>query len=177
MRAIFRSYIDKRFRYVFLNGPDAVTTRTQALSEGLNCITLVHLLLKDLFDVSLPANLKGWEMFCDNPYMDNVDSLTEMKMGDVVFFGRRELPDYAIAFSPSYDENGNMRNEKEGNAIIQNRYVGVHLTMYTGQKDIQGCPIFIHANKIDNTISIWSLVQFMANEKYTTVHGIKRAKK
>src|ERR1700691_5786652 len=90
MNNVFKNYIDKPYRYVYQNGPDIITSKDQAFKEGLNCIALMHLLLKDIFKLELPSNVKGWEIFCDNPYFESIKSKEDLQTGDILFFGRKE---------------------------------------------------------------------------------------
>ncbi len=182
MNCVFESYLESGLGYTFANGPDVIQTREDAAKKGLNCIALVHLLIRDLFDVELPKNLKSWEMFKDNPYFKDVDSTFSIKMGDIFFFGKSTLPSYAPFYKPIFNEDRELLNGSVGDMIIDGRYTGVHLAMYTGEDDGANDPLIIHSSKNVNlpdpnginSIAIWPLSDFVTHKNYAVVHAIKR---
>jgi hypothetical protein len=174
MNTVFKEFLDAGYAYSFGNGPDVIRTETQAKQEGLNCVALMHLLIPHLVGVELPGNLRGWEMYCSNPFFRDVDGVKDMNLGDVLFFGRPTLPEYALQYSPAYDEHNELTNEEIGNNLIGHRYSGVHLAMNTGEVDDTENPLLIHANKMEGTVVIWSLAKFLDLKQYSTVHAIKR---
>ena len=102
MNEKLHSYIDPAFRYVFAQGTDAVNSREQALADGINCISLGHLVIKDLFGYTLTSNLKSSELSTDNDHFEELESAEDMQLGDLVWFGL-ENPDVEIDdFVPDY---------------------------------------------------------------------------
>jgi hypothetical protein len=174
MNVAFQSFLDQRYRYDYKNGPNIVTSEEQALQERINCIGLMHLLLKRLFNIKLPSNLRVLEIFDDNPYFKTVRSISELKLGDILFLGRKELPQYLKQYKPKYDENKKLINEMEGKEIIGDKYAGYHTVMSTGEKDTDGQPLVIDIQKDTDKVNVWSLKELMANEKYENLYKIKR---
>ncbi len=174
MNAVFKEFLDAGYEYNFGNGPDVIRTESQAKQLGLNCVTLTHLLIPRLFDIELPGNMRGWEMYCINPFFGDVARAEDMDLGDVLFFGRPTLPEYALQYSPVYDEYKELTNEEIGNNLIGQKYSGVHLAMNTGEADDTENPLLIHASKMEGTVVIWSLAKFLDLKQYSTIHAIKR---
>lgn len=174
MRQEFQKFLDGGYKYNFQSGPETVRSREQALSEGLNCIALMHILIHELLGVTLPTYLRAWEMFQENPYMKDVASQKMMNLGDIIFFGERELPSYARNYKPVYDESKLLINESEGKLVFGERYAGVHIAMNTGEVSATGQPLVIHANKIAGGVALWPLKQFSEYRQYEQIHGIKR---
>jgi len=174
VNAVFGSFLKGGYAYNFANGPDVITTEAEAAQSGLNCIALIHLLIRRLYDMRLPGNVKGWEMYCDNPYFTQIPSLDDAKLGDVLFCGRQELPAYALAYHPTYNDQRELTNQEVGDKLIGQQYAGIHLAMYTGDKDDAGSPLLIHANKLEGTVAIWPLAKFTSLEQYATIHAVKR---
>jgi hypothetical protein len=174
MSKVFESYLNSGCVYSFANGPDVIRSREQAAQQGLNCIALMHLLIRELFDIELPDYLKGWEMYRDNPYLSKVPSMHDIKLGDMFFFGRDQLPSYAVQYAPQYDDKNELINRAAGDKLIGQQYAGVHLAMHTGEFNSAREPMLIHTNKIEGTIVIWPLARFLGLEQYSTIHAIKR---
>lgn len=64
----FRAYLDTAFRYAFLQGPDRVRSRQDALCCGLNCGSLAHRIIRDLFGYVLPATYQYTELSIDQEH-------------------------------------------------------------------------------------------------------------
>lgn len=173
MRSVFQLFLDKGFTYNYQNGPNVIRTEEQALAEGVNCIGLMHLLLQQLFNVSLPNNLRVLEIFHDNPYFTSVTSLDDLQIGDILFLGRKSLPDYVHLYKPEYDRNGTLLNEEESNKIIGEKYAGLHTVMFTGERNSNN-PQVIDIQKAVGEVRIWALQDLMSNERYENLYGIKR---
>jgi hypothetical protein len=174
MNNIFIDFSSRGYKYSYKNSPITIRTEEKAFDQGLNCITLIHLLLKKLFTIELPNNILPWEMFCDNPYFTDVKSIKKIKTGDIFFFGRKELPEFTLTYIPKYDSKKNLLNADEGKRLIGDKYTGIHLAMFTGDFDKDGDPLLIHAGKIDMAVSIWSLKKFLSYEQYAVLHKTKR---
>lgn len=171
---VFQLFLEKKYPYNYKNGPEIIRDKTQALSAGLNCIALMHLLIKELFEFKLPKNLRGWEMYSDNPFLIDVSLTADLKIGDILFFGKKNLPVTSLKYKPKYDSERNLINEQIGNDLIGDDYAGVHLAMYIGEKDTNTNPLLIHTGKIDNTVSVWPLSKFLSYEQYAVLHKTKR---
>jgi hypothetical protein len=113
-------------------------------------------------------------MYRDNPYLASVPSLAESKIGDIFFLGRDQLPDYALQYTPRYDDRGLLVNVAEGDRLIGQQYAGVHTAMHTGDFAEPNDPLLIHANKLEDTVAIWPLSKFLDMEQYSVIHAIKR---
>ena len=163
----FQRFIEGDFHYRFASGPDVVQTPEQALEHGLNCVALVHLLLKALWGCHLPLDCQSIEMYYPNPHLQVVSSLQEMQMGDVIFVGRAGMQAALDAFVPRYDPTSRLTNWRE--------FPGLHLCVYTGLHDADGSPLFIHANGQDNGVAIWSLARIQQHPRYAVLYAIKRA--
>lgn len=61
-------FLDPAYVYRFTHGPDMVTTKEQALREGINCVSLAHFVVRELCDVRLPAKLMCSELHQDDQY-------------------------------------------------------------------------------------------------------------
>jgi hypothetical protein len=55
MDETFLRYRDPAFRYAKSRNPARVRCRDDALRDGLNCVALAHLMIRDLFGYTLPA--------------------------------------------------------------------------------------------------------------------------
>lgn len=174
MNSVFQTFLDAGYKYNFRNGPNIITSEEQAMKEGVNCIGLMHLLIKRLFNVSLPQNLRVLEIYNDNLYFKTVDKADELQTGDILFLGREQLPDYINLYKPIYDENKNLINEKEGSDIIGDKHAGYHTVMYTGVKDEKATPLVIDIESTTNEVRVWTLKELMDNEKYRVLYKVKR---
>lgn len=174
MNSVFQAFLTSGFVYNYQNGPNVITSEEQALREGVNCIGLMHLLLKSLFNITLPLNLRVLEIYNDNPYFKTVNSLEDIKTGDILFLGRKDLPEYIGLYKPHFDEQKNLVNEDEGKEIVGDKHAGYHTVMFTGEKDDIGKPLVIDIQKATNNIKVWRLNELMANEKYEKLYKIKR---
>ncbi len=174
MNLLFQSFLSKGYRYSFQNGPNIITSEDQASKLGINCIGLMHLLIKRLFGITLPQNLRVIEIYNENPYFRTVGKEEELRIGDIVFLGRKQLPEYIHLYKPQYDEQKNLINEDEGETMIGDKHAGYHTVMYTGGKDKDGEQLFIDIEKATGEVKIWTLKELMANEKYEVLYRIKR---
>src|ERR1700712_5367578 len=96
-------YIGDQYVYRFMNNPDRVRSREDAERYGLNCVSLAHLVLKDLFDCELPPELGCAELFRDKEHFEPVAGIEAAQTGDLVWFGV-EKPKVEVAeFNPRYE--------------------------------------------------------------------------
>jgi hypothetical protein len=61
MDEVFSRYLDPAFRYVKSQSPARVRSRDDALRDGLNCVALAHLVIRDLFGYALPPGCRPWK--------------------------------------------------------------------------------------------------------------------
>lgn len=167
MLPIFQSYLDETYSYKYTNWPDVVSSQVQALREGLNCITLVHLLVERLFGEKLPKSLRSIELYQDVNYFDLVTNIDDVNLGDIIFVGKDGQKERLENFIPEYDNSGFLLNEPD--------LPKIHLALYTGEGNT-GDPLFIHANGVDKKVSLWPLSKFKDYERYSTIYAIKRLK-
>jgi hypothetical protein len=160
----FRSYLDPAFRYVFSQGPDRVRSRQDALSDGLNCVSLAHLIIHDLFGYVLPATYQCTELSTDEEHFTSIPSASLMRKGDLVWFGVTAPAVSIEDFVPRF-ENGSLANFNE--------YPINHVAIYTGIYD-HGDYLLIHANQVDQTITVWPLRAFQDHDRYDKVYAIMR---
>jgi hypothetical protein len=159
-----RSYLHPSFRYVLSRGPECVRSRDEAVSGGLNCVALAHLLIRDLFGYVLPATYQCTELSTDYEHFSAVPEASLMRLGDLVWFGRADALAKVEDFIPRF-ENGQLANFDE--------YPINHVAIYTGvfaRSDYQ----LIHANRVDGTNAVWPLGAFGAHERYGRVYAIMR---
>jgi hypothetical protein len=159
-----RSYLDPSFRYVFSRGPECVRSREEAISGGLNCIALAHLLVRDLFGYVLPATYQCTELSTDYEHFTAIPGASLMCTGDLVWFGRADATVRVEDFVPRFD-NGKLANFDE--------YPINHVAIYTGVYDHSEFQL-IHANRVDGTNAVWPLGAFRAHERYRRVYAIMR---
>lgn len=174
MNSVFQVFLDKGYKYNYRNGPNVISSQEQALKDGINCIGLMHLLIRELFGIRLPQNLRVLEIYNDNPYFKTIDKLEDIQMGDIIFLGRKQLPEYIFLYKPQYDKEKNLINEEEGRAAIGEKYAGYHTVMHTGDKDKNGNPLVIDIERIVDTVKVWSLNELMEEERYEVLYKIKR---
>jgi hypothetical protein len=160
----FRSYLDPAFRYVFSQGPERVRSRADALSKGLNCIALAHLIIHDLFDYVLPATYRCTELSTDGEHFTSIPSVSLMRPGDLVWLGRADPATGIEDFVPRF-ENDRLANFNE--------YPINHVAIYTGVYD-QDDYMLIHANRVDQTNAVWPLRAFQDHDRYRRVYAITR---
>lgn len=174
MNKLFQVFLERGYAYNYQNGPNIITSEEQAVRDGINCIGLMHLLLIRLFKTKLPPNIRVLEIINDNPYFETVHELSEMEIGDILFLGRKELPEYTQSYVPKYDSNKTLLNEAEGNKMVGDRYAGYHTVMFTGEKNKEGNPIVIDIQKTTDKVQTWDLQELMKNEKYEKLYKTKR---
>ncbi len=166
MNQVLQTYINPKFQYVFTRGPDEVKSTEAALLNGINCISLAHLVIKDLFDYKLPSDLKSSELSKDTLHFNLVNSLDDMEIGDLVWFGVSnpivELKD----FKPKY---------RDKQLLNWRDFPIKHVAIYTGEKT-EGDYLMLHSTSVDGTNVIWSLNKFKNYDKYQKIYFIKRFK-
>jgi cell wall-associated NlpC family hydrolase len=149
---------------VLSQGPDRARSRQDALSDGLNCISLAHLIIRDLFGYVLPATYQCTELSTDQEHFMSIPSASLMRPGDLVWFGVADPATTIADFVPSF-ENGRLANFSE--------YPINHVAIYTGVYD-HGDYLLIHANQVDQTNTVWPLKAFQGRDRYRKVYAIMR---
>ena len=100
---VFRRYLDPAFRYVRTQNPALVRSRDDALRDGLNCVALAHLVIRDLFGCALPAQLQAFELVRDGLYFEPVGDQRNVVAGDLVWLGLDRPEADQATFVPRYD--------------------------------------------------------------------------
>lgn len=164
MIEVINKYINPVFRYNFHQGPANVPDISTAIQNGLNCIALAHLALKDLFDYSLPPSLHCYEMFSDEERFLPIDAADEMQKGDLVWFGHSSPRIPIDEFVPHYDDGGTLTNWMD-NPVK-------HVAIYSGEKIDDF--MMLHATYIEGTNVIWPLKKFADYVRYEKIYKISR---
>lgn len=157
-------YLDSRFVYSFWQGPEDVRSVAQALKDGINCISLAHLAINSLFGYNLPKELHCSELFTDTIYFDEVDSLTDMELGDVVWFGLEDPPLEVDDYIPEYKNDG---------LVNWQEFPVKHAGIYNGESDNDD-PYILHSTSIGGTNVVWPLSKFSQYRRYRKLYGIRR---
>jgi len=165
MTVDLKHFVDPAFVYSFEKGPNRVSSEAVAKQEGLNCVTLAHLALDELFDRKLPANLHCYEMATDEDYFETIESPELMQQGDLVWFGFASPRQTIEDFVPKYDANGFLLNWRD--SPIK------HVAMYTGERR-EGDFMMLHSTHIEGTNAIWPLGLFSKYKRYERIYRIGR---
>jgi len=164
MDEVLSRYLDPAFRYVWSQNPARVRTREDALRDGLNCVALAHLVIRDLFGYTLPDRLQSLELARDLAHFEPVPEPGRMRAGDLVWFGvdrpRVELDE----FVPQYD----------GDELINGSDFPVkHVAIRVGSCDDGDC-LLLHASSVDGTNALWPLRRFRDYDRYRQIYAIRR---
>lgn len=168
MNQKLETYLDPQFVYQFTQGPDLVRSREDALRYGINCISLAHLALKDLFDHELPPNLLCLELYRDREHFEPVEQFDQMREGDLVWFGLANPVTPIEDFVPQY---------KDGQLLNWPDMPIKHVAVATGEADEQGEPLLLHSTFSAGTNVVWPLGKFRNVKRYQQVYGITRLRK
>lgn len=146
MRKEFLKYLNLPYNYC--NGPDAISSMSHILERGLNCQALVHLIYQH-FGLNLPKELLSAEVFADEDLFQSLpwDDPEQLQALDIFLFG---------------GENDDFDTKK------------LHLAVYTGEQDEEANPLLIHANSVEQKISIWPLKEFQQHWRYRKIYGLRR---
>ena len=134
------------------------------MSDGLNCISLAHLIIRDLFGYVLPATYQCPELSTDQEHFMFIPSASLMRPGDLVWLGVADPAASIEDFVPRF-ENGRLANFHE--------YPINHVAIYTGVYD-HGDYLLIRANQADQTNTVWPLRAFEDHDRYRKVYAITR---
>jgi hypothetical protein len=140
-----------------------VDSEAAAKANGLNCIALAHLVLRDR-GIALPRELNFYELYLDEAHSSTV-SVDAMEPGDLVWFGLANPSIPIEEFIPEYDDNGFLVN-------WQDRAVK-HVAINTGEEQ-GGVPLLLHATDVEGTNTIWPLDQFREHARYERIYRVSR---
>ncbi len=160
-----KHYIDREFVYSFGQGPNKVSSEAEARQKGINCVTLAHLALRELFDQKLPTNLHCYEMATDYDYFKTVESPDLMQQGDLVWFGYANPHQSIEDFEPTYDDEGYLLNWRD--SPIK------HVAIYTGEQQNNDF-MMLHSTHIEGTNTVWPLSLFAMYKRYEKIYRIGR---
>ena len=163
MSDVLDRYVDSSYTYRFTQGPGVVRTHEDALRDGINCVSLAHLALLDLFNYELPSELQCTEMFLDRQHFTDVRDISQHRLGDLFWFGVDDAVVEPTAFVPIYDDKGNLTNWKD--------FPIKHVAVATGRVDDSGDPLLLHSTHIEGTNSIWPMRKFGDYRRYRKLHG------
>lgn len=149
-----------------MQNPDKVRTKQDALKDGINCVSLAHLAIGDLFDCKLPPELACAELYRDEDYFAPIEESSDLRLGDLVWFGKPSAVD-PRAIELRYDTSGNLVNWQDSPVK--------HVAIYTGIKK-QGDPLLLHATNYGKRNVIWPLSEFGKYERYKQLYDITRLK-
>ncbi|MBL7500904.1 hypothetical protein I6A84_13720 [Frankia sp. CNm7] len=163
----YRSFVDPGFRYVFSQGPARVRCRQDALRDGLNCVALAHLAIRDLFGYALPASFQSVELFGDARHFEPVPELADLRAGDLVWLGVAEPRVPLDEFVPRY----------QGDELLNFRDFPVnHVAVHTGTR-AAGDHLMLHASPVDGTNALWPLHRFRDYPRYRQIYAVRRLRR
>lgn len=165
MNRLLKEYLDSSYVYQYIQGPNRVRSKYDALRQGINCVSLAHLALKDLFAYQLPPELDCFELYNDHDHFQPVANLENMQTGDLVWFGRQSPKIEPEDFIPMY-QDGHLLNWPE--------FPVRHIAIYTGEFDEDY--LLLHSTEFEGTNVVWPLVKFENYPRYRKLYGITRLK-
>lgn len=164
MDEVFARYLGPGFRWAYRQNPARVRSRDDALRDGVNCVALAHLVIRDLFGVTLPADLQTYELIGDQTYFEPVPGPEALRAGDLVWFGPERPGVRLEEFVPRFD----------GDDITNMRDFPVkHVAVCTGGASDP----LLHASLIEGTTALWPLERFGEYGKYGRIHTIRRLRR
>jgi hypothetical protein len=159
-------FLNPEYAYKFSQNPNVVRTKEDALRSGINCISLAHLVIKELFDYELPPDLLCAELYLDHEHFEPVADTTKMQLGDLVWFGASNFGKDPFEVELRYGKHGQLINWRE--------FPVKHVAIYTGLTE--SCdPLLLHATfvgGVNNTV--WPMSKFRSYQRYKKMHGITR---
>lgn len=165
--SVFNHYINQDYPYKFSHGPDLVRSRDDA-RNGLNCIALAHMVLKDMFGKDLPGYMKCYETFTNDQQFENVARIEDAQAGDLVWFGVANPKISLDQFVPEY----------KGDVLVNWADFPIeHVGVFTGEFNEDGQHLILHASKYERTKPAkWTIAQFKEKPEYSEIYGIQRLK-
>lgn len=165
MNKLLEQYLNPAFVYRFTHNPNVVHSRQDAIRHGINCISLAHLALKDLFNHQLLPELGCAELYNDKEDFHPVEDFESMQVGDLVWFGQTNPKIEPEEFVPYY-QGGQLLNWADFPVKHVAIYTGVHNEDY----------LLLHSTHLEGTNVIWPLAKFSSYERYKRIYGISRLK-
>jgi hypothetical protein len=167
MDKMFLRYLDPAFRYAKSQNPALVRCRDDALRDGLNCVALAHLVIRDLFGYMLPAHLQALELVRDLEHFEPVPDPEHMQAGDLVWLGVDRPRVEQEEFVPQYD----------GDELVnRSDFPVTHVAICTGTRDDDN-HLLLHASFADGTNALWPLRRFRDHDRYRRIYGIRRLRR
>jgi hypothetical protein len=167
MDEVFTRYLDPAFRYVRSQSPARVRSQDDALRDGLNCVALAHLVIRDLFGYVLPARLQALELVRDLAHFEPALDPERMRAGDLVWLGVDRPRAKLDEFVPQYD----------GDELANGGDFPVkHVAVCTGTRE-GGDHLLLHASSADGTNALWPLRKFAGYDRYRRIYAIRRLRR
>lgn len=119
-----------------------------------------------MFDYELPASLGCAELYLDREHFMQVESVAEMRAGDLAWFGLRDALKRPEEIRLRYDEDDNLMNWRE--------FPVKHVAIATSL-GVEGDPLLLHATYVEGRENkIWPLSKFSTYRNYRKLYGITR---
>jgi hypothetical protein len=164
---MFLRYVDPAFRYAMSQNPALVRSRDDALRDGLNCVALAHLVIRDLFDCVLPAHLQALELVRDLEHFELVPDPDHLRAGDLVWLGVDRPHVEQEEFVPRY--NG---AELVNGGDFPVKHVAICTDAYDDDDHLM-----LHASSADGTNALWPLRRFRDYDRYRRIYAIRRLRR
>lgn len=167
MSILRERYVDPQYVYRFTQGPDVVRSQEDAIRDGINCVSLAHLALRDLFQHELAPDLFCYELYSDDEQFESVGGVEEMIEGDLVWLGVARSGVSVADFVPEYSD---------GQLVNWSQCPINHVAIAIGETDDRDEPLLLHASPSDGTNAVWPLSKFGQYSRYRKIHAITRLK-
>ncbi len=106
-------------------------------------------------------------MYYDDSNSRVIGSNEELLTGDVFFVGRVGISEFRVIPEDIKGSSSEVRR-------FCREFPGLHLAVYTGQKDRFNSPLLIHATVIDRKVSVWPISKFDQCERYSYTYLRRR---
>jgi hypothetical protein len=164
MSELLEQYLNPDYRYNFWQNPDLVRSREDALRNGINCVSLAHLALKDLYGYELPSTLGCAEMYQDTEHFKPVEDF-QLQTGDLVWFGIEKPLTPPENIELVYNAAGDLVNWRD----FPVKHVGVVF-------DVKEESRILHATHVTGTNVLWTLSDFAQHQRYRRLYKTSRLK-
>lgn len=161
---VLADYLDDSYHYDFWSNPDVVQSREDAIRFGVNCISLAHLALRDLYDVRLPSELRCAEMYRDNDYFQRLPIDASPRVGDLYWFGVQ---------SEINPETFKLEKDSEGN-LVNWQYFPVKHVAVLAAYDPENKYLLHATHREGRKNQLWELDRFAKYYRYEKLYGISR---
>lgn len=149
-----------------MQNPDRVRSKEDALRDGINCVSLAHLALREVFDYELPSHLAFAELCLDRIHFASVESVNDARLGDLFWFGVQHAAKRPEDIVLHYNNKNELINWQE--------FPVKHVALHTGVGDPTD-PLLLHATFIGGgRNAIWPLSKFCHYRRYKKLYGISR---